>query len=62
MTPTIRTPEQIATDIETAIAKLNALAAEMPADCFVQFIIGEIHSPRQNVNGYLSVRLHTVQL
>ena len=62
MTSEKRPTEQIATEIEITIAKLNALAAEMPADCFVQFIIGEIQSPRQNVNGYLSVRLHTVQL
>ena len=60
MTPTIRTPEQIATEIETTIAKLNSLATELPIDHFLQFLVGDIKSTHQYPNGYVTATVHRI--
>lgn len=52
----------IAAEIEATVAKLNQLATELPVDMYVQFMIGEITSPRQNVNGYITARVHRFEL
>jgi hypothetical protein len=62
MTPEKRHAEQIAAEIEATVAKLNQLAADLPVDMYVQFFIGEIMSPRQNVNGYITARVHRFEL
>ena len=58
MTPTIRTPEQIAAEIETTIAKLNSLATELPIDHFVQFSVGDIAATHKYSNGYVTATVH----
>ena len=52
----------IAAEIEATVAKLNQLASELPVDMYVQFIIGEIQSTKQNVNGYITARVHRFEL
>jgi hypothetical protein len=58
MTPEKRHAEQIAAEIETTVARLNSLAADLPVNIYVQFIIGEITSPRQYANGYITANLY----
>ena len=60
MTTATRTPEQIATEIETTIAKLNALATELPIDHFVQFSVGDITATNQYPNGYVTATVHRI--
>lgn len=52
------TPEQIAAEIETTVAKLNALASQLPIDCFVQFIIGDINAN----NGYITATVNRLEV
>jgi len=44
------TPEQIAAEIETAIAKLNHLATQLPIEYHVTFSVGDINAN----NGYIT--------
>jgi hypothetical protein len=62
MTPAKRTPEQIAAEIETTIAKLNALATELPIDHFVQFSVGDITATNNYPNGYVTATVHRMEL
>ena len=60
MTPTKRMAEQIATEIENTIAKLNTLATELPIDHFVQFSVGDITAKNQYPNGYVTATVHRI--
>lgn len=52
----------LSAEIEETVAKLNKLATELPVDMYVQFFIGEIQSPKHNVNGYITARVHRFEL
>jgi hypothetical protein len=52
----------LSAEIEETVAKLNQLATELPVDMYVQFLIGEIQSPKNNVNGYITARVHRFEL
>lgn len=56
------TPEQIAAEIETAIAKLNHLATQLPIDCFVQFSVGGIQTPNMLANGYITATVNRLEI
>jgi len=62
MTKPIRTPEQIAAEIETTIARLNSLATELPIDHFVQFSVGDITAKNKYPNGYVTATMHRIEL
>ena len=58
MTKDILVEKDIGAEIAETVLKLNRLASELPVDMYVQFSIGEIQSPRQNVNGYIAATVH----
>jgi len=62
VTPATRTPEQVAAEIETTIAHLNALATELPINHFVQFSVGDITTTNQYPNGYVTATVHRMEL
>lgn len=55
------TPEQIAAEIETAIAKLNHLATQLPIEYHVTFSVGDIGNTHQYPNGYITATVWKTQ-
>lgn len=56
------TPEQISSEIETAIVKLNHLATQLPIEYHVTFSVGEIGNTHQYPNGYITATIYKLEI